>query len=222
MASSAIYVATPKIDSAVTVTAEAITTGLAATNSTVAIAFTAGATGSRIDQINLTATGSATTVAGQISLWVCKGDIGKTISSLTSATTTATVTTASAHGLITGDLVTIQGCTPAEFNVKGASITVTSATVFTYTITSVSGVSANVIGTYASTHVAPSYSLLKEIPVTAVLPAAGTSRFNTSLCSSYNPDLLPIILPAGYSLRASVSTTQTSTGINVTAFGGDF
>lgn len=222
MATSAQYVATPKIDSAVTVTAEAITTGLAATNSTVAVAFTAGSSGARIDQINLTATGSATTVAGQIALWICKGDIGKTISSLTSATTTATVTTATAHGLITGDLVTIQGCTPAEFNVKGASITVTSTTAFTYAITSVSSAAANVIGYYASTHVAPQYSLLREVPVTAVLPAAGTSKFNASLCSQYNPELFPIILPAGYSLRASVSTTQTSTGINITAIGGDF
>jgi hypothetical protein len=37
-----------------------------------------------------------------------------------------------------------------------------------------------------------------------------------------NPELLPLILPAGYSLRTTVSTTQTASGINVTVNGGDF
>ena len=141
---------------------------------------------------------------------------------MTSATTTATVTTATAHGLITGDLVTVQGCTPIEYNVKATSITVTSATAFTYTITSVSGVAANTIGYYSSTHVAPQYEFIKDIPITAVTPSTTVSRFNSTLCSKINVDFLPLIVPAGWSLRATVNATQTSNGIGVTVFAGDF
>jgi hypothetical protein len=220
MASSAQYVASPKIDNAVVTTADTSRTQPTIANT--GVVFTAGANGSRIDQINLTGVG--TTVASQLRLFVCKGDFGKTISSITSSTTTATVTTAAAHGLITGDTVTIQGCMPSEFNVKAASITVTSTTTFTYTITSVSSVSATNIGYYSSTRVATAaqYSLLKETPVTAITPSATISTFNATLCSQYNPESFPIILPAGYSLRATVNDTQTSSGINVVAFGGDF
>ena len=220
MASSAQYVATPKIDSAVVTTADTSRTQPTIANT--GVVFTAGASGSRIDQINLTGVG--TTAASQLRLFVCKGNAGKAISSITSSTTTATVTTAAAHGLITGDTVTIQGCMPTEFNVKSASITVTSTTTFTYAITSVSSVPANTVGYYTSTRVATAaqYSLLKETPVTAITPSATISTFNSTLCSQYNPELFPIILPAGYSLRATVNDTQTGSGINVVAFGGDF
>ena len=220
MASSAQYVATPKIDSAVVTTADTSRTQPTIANT--GVVFTAGASGSRIDQINLTGVG--TTVASQLRLFVCKGLEGKAISSITSATTTATVTTATAHGLITGDTVTIQGCNPIEFNVKSATITVTSTTTFTYVIPTVASVAANVVGYYSSTRVATAaqYSLLREIPIVAITPSATISVFNTTLCSQYNPELFPIILPDGYSLRATVNDTQTGSGINVVAFGGDF
>jgi len=58
-----------------------------------------------------------------------------TISSLTSSGTTATVTTATAHGLVTDNRVVISGATEAPYN--GAfRITVTGATTFTYTMAS--------------------------------------------------------------------------------------
>jgi hypothetical protein len=220
MASSAQYVATTKIDSAVVTTADTSRTQPAIAN--VGVVFTAGASGSRIDQINLTGVG--TTAASQLRLFVCKGLEGKTISSITSSSTTATVTTATDHGLITGDTVTIQGCNPIEFNVKSATITVASTTTFSYAIPNISGVAANKVGYYSSTRVATAaqYSLLREIPITAITPSATISVFNTTLCSQYNPELLPIILPDGYSLRATVNDTQTGSGINVVAFGGDF
>lgn len=55
------------------------------------------------------------------------------ISSITRSGSTATVTTATAHGLITGDYVTISGAAQTEYNVT-ATVTVTSTTIFTYTV----------------------------------------------------------------------------------------
>ncbi|WP_204902255.1 hypothetical protein, partial [Psychrobacter sanguinis] len=57
----------------------------------------------------------------------------QTITVLTnSGATTAGVTTGSAHGLTTGDTVTVFGCTDTDYNVTDAAITVTGATTFTY------------------------------------------------------------------------------------------
>jgi hypothetical protein len=55
------------------------------------------------------------------------------LASLTRSSTTATATTVQAHGLTTGDSVTISGATGAEYNIT-ATVTVSSATVFTYTV----------------------------------------------------------------------------------------
>lgn len=55
------------------------------------------------------------------------------ISSITRSGTTATVTTAAAHGRSTGDTVTIAGCAQSDYNVT-ATITVTTTTAFTYTV----------------------------------------------------------------------------------------
>ena len=56
------------------------------------------------------------------------------VTSITRSSSTATLTAASAHGLSTGDYVTIAGAAQSEYNGVFA-ITVTSATVFTYTVT---------------------------------------------------------------------------------------
>lgn len=220
MALTAQYTETPKIDNAIVTTLDSSLTQPTIANT--GVAFTAGANGSRIDNLMISAVG--TTVAGQLRLFVCKGDVGKTITSITSSATTATVTTATAHGLITGDTATVQFCLPMEFNVKAATVTVLSATTFTYAITNISGVSAVTIGYYSSTRVSTNaqYSLLKEITFPVVTPSATVAAFNQQLTSALNPELLPLILPAGYSLRTTVSTTQTASGINVTVNGGDF
>lgn len=55
------------------------------------------------------------------------------ITSITRAGTTATVATATVHGLATGEIVTIAGADQADYNVT-ATITVTSTTLFTYTV----------------------------------------------------------------------------------------
>ncbi len=56
---------------------------------------------------------------------------GLSVSSLTRSGSTATVTTGSAHGYTTGDIVTILGASPIAYNIT-ASITVTGTDTFTY------------------------------------------------------------------------------------------
>lgn len=55
------------------------------------------------------------------------------VSSITRASTTATATTSTAHGLSTGNHVTIAGASPAGYNLT-AAITVVTPTTFTYTV----------------------------------------------------------------------------------------
>ena len=76
-----------------------------------------------------------------------------TISTITRGGTgnlTATLTTATAHNLITGNRVSVSGATPAEFN-GTFYITVTGATTFTYTMASAPSGNATVVGTYTVT-----------------------------------------------------------------------
>jgi hypothetical protein len=75
--------------------------------------------------------------------------VGQTISSITSVGTLATLTTASPHGLSTGDYVTISGVTPSNYN-SSYVITVTGATTFQYTMVSSPGGSASVLGSYVA------------------------------------------------------------------------
>ena len=74
----------------------------------------------------------------------------QTISSITEGGTgnlTATVTTASAHGLVTGNQVVISGATPTQYN--GAYvITVTGTTTFTYKMATTPGSNATTVGSY--------------------------------------------------------------------------
>jgi hypothetical protein len=84
--------------------------------------------------------------------YVATTTTAQTISSITRGGTgnlTATLTTASAHGLITGNRVTITGATPTEFNGTYV-ITVTGATTFTYTMATAPSGNATVMGTYTT------------------------------------------------------------------------
>jgi hypothetical protein len=56
----------------------------------------------------------------------------KTITSLTSVTTTATATTSSPHGFATGQVVSVEGADPVAYNGQYV-VTVTGPTTFTYT-----------------------------------------------------------------------------------------
>ena len=71
----------------------------------------------------------------------------QTISSITRSGTTATLTTASPHGLITGNYVTVSGATPGDFN-GGYVITVTGTSTFTYVMATTPANNATVVGTY--------------------------------------------------------------------------
>lgn len=73
-----------------------------------------------------------------------------TISTITRVTTTATLTTASPHGLGTGMQVTIAGALPAQYN-GTYTITVTGPTTFTYVMVSDPGGSAAPVGSYTIT-----------------------------------------------------------------------
>jgi hypothetical protein len=74
----------------------------------------------------------------------------QTISSITRGGTgnlTATMTTAVAHGLVTGNTITVAGATPAEFD-GTYRVTVSSPTVLTYTMASEPSGDASPVGTY--------------------------------------------------------------------------
>lgn len=217
MSSTANYAATPIIGAGSTTTADASYSQ--PTNGTVGVLVTAPSTGARIDNIDALTQG--TSVAGLARLFVCDGTPGATISSITSATTTATVTTAAAHNLITGDLVTHFGAFPIEYNVSSVAITVLSATTYTYTMVSASSVSASTVGAYSATRASPVYKLLAEIPIIAVVGSTTNRAFAFSLDSQSNSDFMPIVLPAGYSLRMTVSVTQTN-ALRAVARGGSF
>ena len=76
----------------------------------------------------------------------------QTISSITRGGTgnlTATLTTASPHGLVTNNRVTVSGATPAQFNGTFV-ITVTGASTFTYTMATAPSGDATVVGTYTT------------------------------------------------------------------------
>ena len=84
--------------------------------------------------------GNATTV----------GSYSITAASITSVThqgTFATVTTASAHGLITGNQVLMAGFTPSDYN-GTYIINVVDSVTFTYTMTSTPPTDATTVGTY--------------------------------------------------------------------------
>ena len=70
------------------------------------------------------------------------------ITSITNTGTGALVTTASAHNLYTGNVITVTGATPSAYNGTWA-ITRQSATTFTYALTTNPGGNATVVGTYS-------------------------------------------------------------------------
>jgi hypothetical protein len=74
----------------------------------------------------------------------------QTISSITRVGTLATLTTAVAHGLITGNRVSISGATSSEYNGTFV-ITKTGANTFTYTMLTTPAANATVVGTYTIT-----------------------------------------------------------------------
>jgi len=106
----------------------------------------------------------------------------KTISSITYVNTTATLTTATAHGLTTGAYVSITGTTPAAYS-GVFKITVTSTTVFTYIMASTPAGNATVVGTYLNQATTPVNTLMNYTLNTSykLFGAAGTDIWETKV-----------------------------------------
>jgi len=64
------------------------------------------------------------------------------------------------------------------------------------------------------------YTLWQQVPISAVTPSTTNPAFVANLSSASDVLILPLILPTGWSLRAT--TTVAQTGIRVVAAGGDF
>lgn len=61
--------------------------------------------------------------------------------------------------------------------------------------------------------------LFDEIVIAAITPSATVTAFQNTLASNQITFELPIVMPTGYSLRASTEKAET---FNIIAFGGDF
>lgn len=86
--------------------------------------------------------------------WLNVGNgTGVAISTITFVGTTATVTTATPHGLVNGAIVTVTvtGAAPADYNVIGKAINVTGASTFTYTMATTPATNATTVGTFTYT-----------------------------------------------------------------------
>jgi len=60
--------------------------------------------------------------------------------------------------------------------------------------------------------------LFTEVPVVAVTPSGTLPAFNSQFTTNTTA-VLPIVIPTGYSLRASTNNAES---FNIIAFGGDF
>lgn len=57
-------------------------------------------------------------------------------------------------------------------------------------------------------HDGTNYHFWKEVPVSAVTPSASVEAFSAHMTESTNPELFPIALPNGWSLRASTHNAE--------------
>jgi hypothetical protein len=104
------------------------------------------------------------------------------ISTITRVDTLATLTTASAHGLSTGNQVAISGCTPSAYN-GVFTITVVNSTTFTYTMASVPAGSASVVGSYEKGITTPVNTLMNytEVGGYKLFGASGNTIYETAV-----------------------------------------
>lgn len=64
------------------------------------------------------------------------------------------------------------------------------------------------------------YHLWQQIPIVAVTSSTTATAFSTTTSTNNTPNVMPMIIPTGYSLRAT--TTIAQTGVKVIAYGGNF
>jgi hypothetical protein len=134
------------------------------------------------------------------------GITGISISSITYSTTTATLTTTSAHGLATGQIVVISGASPSAYN-GTFTVTVTGTNTFTYTMATNPGANATTVGSYT-------YGAWSAIGGGAT--GGGTDQiFNLNgqtINSSYT-------IPSGYNANTT-GTVTIATGVVVSVSSG--
>lgn len=185
---------------------------------TVFVATPTVASGSRIDRIDIVATGTTTT--NVVRLFLTAGRAGVPISSMVFSTTTVTVTTTQNHGMSTGDFATVANAVPDIYNIVSAPITVTGLTTFTYTVATAPTTNAITVGAFSSTPSTPVTILWREVLVTAITPSTSQAVFSQAMSSGSVNDVgyLPLILPTGWSLRAATNNAES---YNVIANGGD-
>lgn len=123
-----------------------------------ATAKVTGLTNARFQHVNISTAGGDFLVAcnGADPVQVYNGtywfniattDVAQTISTITHVGTTATLTTAAAHGLVTGNQVTISGASPTEYN-GTYKITVIDSVTFTYVMATSPATDATTVGVY--------------------------------------------------------------------------
>jgi hypothetical protein len=128
------------------------------TSTSTATQAVTGLTNAKFQHINISTAGGHFLVAcngadpvlvydGTNWIKIATTDTAQTISSVTHSTTTATVNTSVAHGLITGNQVTMSGFSPSEYN-GTFIITKVDADTFTYTMASAPATDPTVTGTY--------------------------------------------------------------------------
>lgn len=216
MTATAQYASTPKNGVTQISTANANRDG----TGTVGMVCMAGASGMRIDSLTIQATG--TTTAGMVRFFLTKGRPLGAISTITFTGTTAIVTTVLPHGLTTGQLASIIGASPDEYNVVDASLTVTGANSFTYVMGTAPTANATVMGSGATSTSPVTSRLVKEVSVDAITPSATVKAFATGIGTNTGSEktLFPLSLQAGWSLRAS---TEKAEAFNIIpTFAGDF
>jgi len=104
------------------------------------------------------------------------------ISTITNVGLVATLTTSTAHSLVTGKQVAISGCTPSEYN-GVFTITVVNSTSFTYTMLAVPAGSASTVGSYEIGITTPVNTLMNytEIGGYKLFAVAGDKIYETSV-----------------------------------------
>ncbi len=126
-----------------------------------AVQFFQGLTSDKLQHINLTNSAGHFLIAcngvnpvmifdGTVWYFLANTQTAQTISTITRSGTTATLTTAAPHGLVTGNRIVVSGADPAAYN--GAFvITVLNSTQLQYTMLTTPASSATTVGTYTVT-----------------------------------------------------------------------
>lgn len=131
-----------------------------ATNATATVVFS-GLTNAKWQYVNISTAGGDFVIAvngvdptliydGTSWAYMATTQTAQTISTITHVGTTATVTTAAPHNLITGNRITISGATANDYN--GTYVIIkTGASSFTYVMATTPAANATVVGTYTIT-----------------------------------------------------------------------